>query len=57
MRPGVGCLVALGDAVGDIVIAPALILWIGVKLGPAWSERQVGGSRRVSQASLRLWSG
>src|SRR6267154_366005 len=31
----------LGDAVGDIVIAPALILWIGVKLGPAWSERQV----------------
>ena len=31
----------LGDAVGDIVIAPALILWIGVKLGPAWSARQV----------------
>jgi len=31
----------LGDAVGDIVIAPALILWIGVKLGPAWSGRQV----------------
>src|SRR5256714_5077578 len=31
----------LGDAVGDIVVAPALILWIGVKLGPAWSERQV----------------
>ena len=31
----------LGDAVGDIVIAPALILWIGVKLGPAWSGRRV----------------
>src|SRR6266550_5754864 len=31
----------LGDAVGDIVIAPALILWIGVKLGPAWTGRQV----------------
>src|SRR5205809_41614 len=31
----------LGDAVGDMVIAPALILWIGVKLGPAWSGRQV----------------
>src|SRR5258706_5585660 len=30
----------LGDAVGDIVIAPALILWIGVKLGPAWSGRR-----------------
>lgn len=26
----------LGDAVGDIVIAPALILWIGVKPGPDW---------------------
>jgi diguanylate cyclase (GGDEF)-like protein len=31
----------LGDAVGDIVIAPALILWIGVKPGPAWTGRQV----------------
>src|SRR6266550_5442509 len=31
----------LGDAVSDMVIAPALILWIGVKLGPAWSGRQV----------------
>ena len=31
----------LGDAVGDIVVAPALILWIGVKLGPTWSRRQV----------------
>src|SRR5213596_241177 len=31
----------LGDAVGDMVVAPALILWIGVKLGPAWSGRQV----------------
>src|SRR6266481_986322 len=29
----------LGDAVGDIVVAPALILWIGVKLGPAWTVR------------------
>src|SRR5213083_59827 len=28
-------------SVGDMVIAPALILWIGVKLGPAWSGRQV----------------
>src|SRR5213594_5115807 len=31
----------LGDAVGDIVVAPALILWIGVKLGPAWTVRQI----------------
>jgi diguanylate cyclase (GGDEF)-like protein len=31
----------LGDAVGDIVVAPALILWIGVKLGPAWSGPRV----------------
>src|SRR6266853_2982595 len=31
----------LGDAVGDIVVAPALILWIGVKLGPTWCRRQV----------------
>src|SRR6266508_5974796 len=30
----------LGDAVGDIVIAPALILWIGVKPGFTWSRRQ-----------------
>lgn len=30
----------LGDAVGDIVIAPALILWIGVKPGPSWSRRR-----------------
>jgi len=30
----------LGDAVGDIVIAPALILWIGVKPGFNWSRRQ-----------------
>lgn len=31
----------LGDAVGDIVIAPALILWIGVKPLPAWTRAQV----------------
>src|SRR5437667_7038684 len=31
----------LGDAVGDMVIAPALILWIGVKLGPGWTEQKV----------------
>src|SRR6266550_3625756 len=31
----------LGDAVSDMVVAPALILWIGVKLGPAWTGRQV----------------
>jgi len=31
----------LGDAVGDMVIAPALILWIGVKPGPSWSRSQV----------------
>jgi diguanylate cyclase (GGDEF)-like protein len=30
----------LGDAVGDIVIAPALILWIGVKPAPGWGRRQ-----------------
>ena len=31
----------LGDAVGDIVIAPALIIWIGVKPAPAWTRAQV----------------
>jgi diguanylate cyclase (GGDEF)-like protein len=31
----------LGDAVGDIVIAPALILWIGVKPAPRWNRRQL----------------
>jgi diguanylate cyclase (GGDEF)-like protein len=31
----------LGDAVGDIVIAPALILWIGVKPGPSWTRAQL----------------
>src|SRR6266481_2227111 len=31
----------LGDAVGDIVIAPALIIWIGVKPGPSWSRPQL----------------
>ena len=31
----------LGDAVGDIVIAPALILWIGVKPSPRWSRKQL----------------
>jgi diguanylate cyclase (GGDEF)-like protein len=31
----------LGDAVGDIVIAPALITWIGVKPAPAWTRAQV----------------
>ena len=30
----------LGDAVGDIVIAPVLILWIGVKPAPGWGRRQ-----------------
>lgn len=31
----------LGDAVGDIVIAPFLILWIGVKPAPVWSRKQL----------------
>lgn len=31
----------LGDAVGDIVIAPALIIWIGVKPLPSWTRAQV----------------
>ncbi|HLZ44331.1 MAG TPA: MASE1 domain-containing protein [Gemmatimonadales bacterium] len=31
----------LGDAVGDIVIAPALILWIGVKPAPRWNREQL----------------
>jgi len=31
----------LGDAVGDIVVAPALILWIGVKPAPGWSRERV----------------
>jgi len=30
----------LGDAVGDIVIAPPLILWIGVKPGVRWTRHQ-----------------
>jgi len=30
----------LGDAVGDIVVAPALILWIGVKPAPRWTRAQ-----------------
>jgi diguanylate cyclase (GGDEF)-like protein len=30
----------LGDAVGDIVIAPALILWIGVRQGPHWNRQR-----------------
>ncbi len=38
----------LGDAVGDIVIAPALILWIGVRFGPAWTGRQVGESMALA---------
>jgi diguanylate cyclase (GGDEF)-like protein len=31
----------LGDAVGDIAVAPALILWIGVKVGPSWTREQL----------------
>lgn len=31
----------LGDAVGDIVVAPALIIWIGVKPGPSWTRAQL----------------
>lgn len=31
----------LGDAVGDIVIAPALIIWIGVKPLPSWTRRKL----------------
>src|SRR5713101_6779872 len=31
----------LGDAVGDIVIASALILWIGVKPAPQWNRQQL----------------
>lgn len=31
----------LGDAVGDIVVAPALILWIGVKPAPRWTHAQL----------------
>ena len=31
----------LGDAVGDIVVAPALILWIGVKSQARWSRQQL----------------
>src|ERR1051326_3527097 len=31
----------LGDAVGDIVIAPALILWIGVRPAPSWTRAQL----------------
>lgn len=31
----------LGDAVGDIVVAPALILWIGVGPAPSWTRAQL----------------
>jgi diguanylate cyclase (GGDEF)-like protein len=31
----------LGDAVGDIVIAPALIVWVGVRPGPNWTRGQL----------------
>src|SRR5882757_9844318 len=31
----------LGDAVGDMVVAPALILWIGVKWQARWSRQQL----------------
>src|SRR5947209_1427709 len=31
----------LGDAVGDIVIAPALMLWIGVKPAARWTRQQL----------------
>jgi len=31
----------LGDAVGDIVMAPMLILWLGVKPMPRWTREQV----------------
>ena len=31
----------LGDAVGDIVVAPALILWIGIKPQPRWNRQQL----------------
>ncbi len=31
----------LGDGVGDIVIAPALLLWIGVKPAPQWNRQQL----------------
>src|SRR6185295_2318948 len=30
-----------GDAVGDIVIAPALIIWVGVRPVPAWTRAQL----------------
>ena len=31
----------LGDAVGDVVMAPMLILWLGVKPVPRWSREQL----------------
>jgi diguanylate cyclase (GGDEF)-like protein len=31
----------LGDAVGDIVVAPALIIWIGVRPTPSWTRAQI----------------
>ena len=31
----------LGDAVGDIVVAPALILWIGVRPAPRWNRQRL----------------
>jgi diguanylate cyclase (GGDEF)-like protein len=31
----------LGDAVGDIVVAPALMLWIGITPSPRWNRSQL----------------
>src|SRR5258706_8474270 len=42
----------LGDAVGDMVVAPALILWIGVKPRPSWSRSQVAEAIALPAGTL-----
>src|SRR5688572_2392222 len=42
----------LGDAVGDIVVAPALILWIGVKPAPIWTRAQAMEATLLALATV-----
>jgi diguanylate cyclase (GGDEF)-like protein len=47
----------LGDAVGDIVVAPALILWIGVKPAPNWRrERTLEAIALAAATILVTWA-
>lgn len=42
----------LGDAVGDIVITPAVILWIGVKPSPRWTRAQSMEALAIAAVSV-----